>query len=219
MELSQQKTSAAQTPYSQPPGYFKRLDAFDWLYAAVLMAAMLYALARPGAHMDYYEQVILVLAAPAFIWLGWKWKSVRWLLPLLGLLALSAVALYAGSIEMANKKFLLKYLLSSQSAILWMSTLFFLSTLFFWGGLLTRADFGGSVGSKLCWAAVVMGFTGMLVRWHESYLLGADIGHIPVSNLYEVFVLFAMVTALFYLYYEQHYKTRQLGPFVLLVIS
>jgi cytochrome c-type biogenesis protein CcsB len=64
-----------------------------------------------------------------------------------------------------------------------------------------------------------MGFTGMLVRWYESYLVGVDVGHIPVSNLYEVFILFCMLTALFYLYYEQQYKTRQLGPFVLLIIS
>jgi cytochrome c-type biogenesis protein CcsB len=127
--------------------------------------------------------------------------------------------LYAGALDMANNKFLLKYLLSSQSAILWMSTLFFLSALFYWGGLIAKSDFGGAIGSKLCWAAVVLGFTGMLVRWYESYLIGTDVGHIPVSNLYEVFILFCMITALFYLYYEQHYATRQLGPFVLVVIS
>jgi cytochrome c-type biogenesis protein CcsB len=65
----------------------------------------------------------------------------------------------------------------------------------------------------------VLGFTGMMVRWYESYLIGTDVGHIPVSNLYEVFILFSMITAMFYLYYEQRYQTRQLGPFVLLVIS
>jgi ABC-type transport system involved in cytochrome c biogenesis permease subunit len=58
-----------------------------------------------------------------------------------------------------------------------------------------------------------------MVRWYESYLLGADIGHIPVSNLYEVFILFCMITALFYVFYEGKYATRQIGPFVLLVIS
>jgi cytochrome c-type biogenesis protein CcsB len=133
--------------------------------------------------------------------------------------ALWAVALYAGNLDMANKKFFLKYLLSSQSAILWMSAMFVFSTVFYWGGLLARSPFGASVGSKLCWAAVVLGFTGMMVRWYESYLIGADVGHIPVSNLYEVFILFSMITALFYLYYEGRYQTRQLGPFVLLVIS
>lgn len=213
MELTQHQT------YSPPPGFFKRLGVLDWIYAAALMGASLFALNRFGAYMDYYEKVILVLAAPTFVWLGWHWKPVRWLIALLALLAFVAIGLYGGVLDMANKKFFLKYMLSSQSAILWMSTLFFLSTLFYWGGLIMKSSFGGSVGSKLCWAAVVLGFTGMLVRWYESYLIGTDIGHIPISNLYEVFVLFCMITALFYLYYEQHYATYQLGPFVLLVIS
>jgi cytochrome c-type biogenesis protein CcsB len=205
--------------YTPPPGFFRRLNAIDWLYALCLAAGALFAFNRYGAHMDVYEKAILLLSAPTFAWLGWQWKQVRWLMALLAVLALSAISLYGGNLDAANSKFFLKYGLSSQSAILWMSTLFFLSTLFYWGGLVTRSDFGASVGSKLCWAAVVLGFTGMLVRWYESYLVGADIGHIPISNLYEVFILFSLITASFYLYYEEHYATRQLGPFVLLVIS
>ncbi|WP_428717701.1 c-type cytochrome biogenesis protein CcsB [Undibacterium curvum] len=205
--------------YQTQQSFFKRLSIVDWVYAAALCAASLFALSRFGSFMDIYEKAILLLAAPTFAWLGWRWKPVRPLMLILALLSLSATSLYAGNLELANQKFFLKYLLSSQSAILWMSTLFFLATLFYWGGLILRSDFGSSVGSILCWAAVVMGFTGMLVRWYESYLVGADIGHIPVSNLYEVFVLFALITALFYLYYEQQYATRQLGAFVLLVIS
>jgi cytochrome c-type biogenesis protein CcsB len=205
--------------YTPPPGFFRRLNAIDWLYALCLAAGALFAFNRYSAHMDVYEKAILLLSAPTFAWLGWQWKQVRWLMALLAVLALSAISLYGGNLDAANSKFFLKYGLSSQSAILWMSTLFFLSTLFYWGGLVTRSDFGASVGSKLCWAAVVLGFTGMLVRWYESYLVGADIGHIPISNLYEVFILFSLITASFYLYYEEHYATRQLGPFVLLVIS
>jgi cytochrome c-type biogenesis protein CcsB len=49
--------------------------------------------------------------------------------------------------------------------------------------------------------------------------MGPDIGHIPVSNLYEVFVLFCWMTALFYLYFEEQYQTRSLGAMVMLVIS
>ena len=213
MQLTQQR------PYAAPVGFFKRLGPVDWLFALVLVASSFYALNRFGAFMDYYEKLILVLAAPVFAWLGWQWKPIRPLMLGLAVLSLSAMAMYGGVLDMANKKFFLKYLLSSQSAILWMSVLFFLSTLFYWGGLVARSDFGSAIGSKLCWVAVVFGFTGMLVRWYESYLIGVDVGHIPVSNLYEVFVLFCMITALFYLYYEQHYKTRQMGPFVLLVIS
>ena len=204
------------TPYQ---GFFKRLTVLDWLYAVALCMASLFALSRFGGFMDAYEKGVLLLAAPTFAWLGWHWKPVRWLIPVLALFSLFAIHLYAGSLDMANQKFFLKYLLSSQSAILWMGTLFFLSTLFYWGGLIARSNFGSSVGSVLCWAAVIMGFTGMLVRWYESYLVGMDVGHIPVSNLYEVFILFSMITALFYLYYEQQYATLQLGPFVLLVIS
>ena len=205
--------------YSPPDGFFKRLSVIDWLFAFALVAGSLFALGRYGTHMDYYEKAVLVLAAPTFALVGWNWKSVRWLMPLLALLSLSAIALYGGSLEMANKNFFLKYILSSQSAILWMGTMFFLSTFFYWIGLIARSDFGSSIGSKLCWAAVILGFTGLLVRWYESYLIGADIGHIPISNLYEVFILFSLITALFYLYYEQRYGTRQLGPFVMLVIS
>lgn len=205
--------------YARPQGFFRRLTAIDWLFGAGLLAASLFALQRFGHFMDVYEQAILVLAAPTFALLGWGWKPVRWLMPLIAVLALWAVSLYGGSLDAANQKFFLKYMLSSQSAILWMSALFVFSTVFYWIGLVARSPFGGSVGSKLCWAAVVLGFTGMMVRWYESYLVGADVGHIPVSNLYEVFILFSMITALFYLYYEQRYATRQLGPFVLLVIS
>ena len=205
--------------YIRPEGYFRRLSPIDWLFGAGLLAAVLFALHRYGAYMDYYEKVILFMAAPTFAALGWHFKSIRWLMPLVAVLALIGIFQYDGSLEMANKKFLLKYMLSSQSAILWMSALFVFSTVFYWIGLIARSPTGASIGSKLCWAAVVLGFTGMMVRWYESYLVGTDVGHIPVSNLYEVFILFSMITALFYLYYEQHYRTRQLGAFVLLVIT
>ena len=76
-----------------------------------------------------------------------------------------------------------------------------------------------SIGSRLVWVAVGMALIGTMVRWYESYLIGADIGHIPVSNLYEVFVLFCWLTSIFYLYFEDRYKTRSLGAFVMLVVS
>jgi cytochrome c-type biogenesis protein CcsB len=209
---------ATQT-YTQQPGYFKRLNAFDWLFALALCAGALYAFSRFGAYMDIYEKGILLASAPVFAALGWYWKPVRWLMPLSFALALAAIGLYGGQLAAADSRFWLKYMLSSQSAILWMSTMFVLSTLFYWGGLVARSDFGGAIGSRLCWAGIVLGVTGMLVRWYESYLIGTDVGHIPISNLYEVFILFSLITAMFYLYYEEHYKTRTLGPFVLLVIS
>jgi cytochrome c-type biogenesis protein CcsB len=213
MELTQNPS------YTETTSLLKSRTWFDWLFLAVLAVGGLFALNRYGEFMDIYEKAILLAAVPTFVWLGWYWRPVRLLMLSIGALSLWTIAQYGGNLEMAQSRFLLKYLFSSQSAILWMSMLFFLSTIFHWGGLLARTDFGSAVGSKLCWAAILMGFTGMMVRWYESYLLGADIGHIPVSNLYEVFVLFCLITALFTVFYEQKYATRQVSAFILLIIS
>jgi cytochrome c-type biogenesis protein CcsB len=213
MELADKQT------YTENPGLLKSASVFDWIFALVLAAGTLFALNRYGDFMDIYEKAILLASAPVFIGLGWYWKSSRVLMLLIFGLSLWAISLYAGNLDMAQSRFFLKYLLSSQSAILWMSFLFGLSTVFHWGGLLARSDFGGAVGSRLCWAAILMGFIGLMVRWYESYLLGTDIGHIPVSNLYEVFVLFCLITAMFTVYYEEKYETRQVSAFVLLIIS
>jgi len=213
MELTENPT------YTENPGILKSASVFDWIFALILASGALFAFNRYGDFMDIYEKVILLAAAPVFVGLGWYWKSSRVLMLLIFGLSLWAISMYAGNLEMAQSRFFLKYLFSSQSAILWMSFLFGLSTVFHWGGLLSRSDFGGAVGSRLCWAAILMGFIGLMVRWYESYLLGADIGHIPVSNLYEVFVLFCLITALFTVFYEEKYETRQVSGFILLVIS
>jgi cytochrome c-type biogenesis protein CcsB len=102
-----------------------------------------------------------------------------------------------------------------------MSMVFFISTLFYWAGVFVRGqgDSLEALGSRMAWVAVGLALIGTMVRWYESHLLGPDIGHIPVSNLYEVFVMFCWMTAAFYLYYEAQYKTRALGAFVMLVVS
>ena len=110
-------------------------------------------------------------------------------------------------------------MLASQSAIMWMSVLFIMATLAYFSGLLFRSPFTEKVGSALTWSALTMGVIGLMVRWRESYLINHDVGHIPISNLYEVFILFSLITALLYLFYERRYQTRSLGGFVLLVIS
>ncbi|MFP4898796.1 c-type cytochrome biogenesis protein CcsB [Paraburkholderia guartelaensis] len=211
---------AAQTSLlSDERPFARRLGAFDWLFALAMVGGAGFALSRYHAYMSVYDQLVLVCSVPAFVVLGWRWKPARLLIAAIAALSLFAIQLYQGDLGRANSTFFLKYCLSSQSAILWMSVLFVLATLFYWLGTLSRSPSGGAIGSKLTWAAVLMGFVGMMVRWYESYLIGADVGHIPISNLYEVFVLFCVITALFYLYYEEHYNTRSLGAFVLLVIS
>ena len=196
----------------------------DVLYLVLLALGAAYALNAYSTSMDYYEKIILVAFVPFVTWLGWLWRPLRTLTVACGLTALLAVWLYStgdglstGDIEKADTVFLLKYLFSSQSAILWMCALFILATVMYWAGFFSNT--AAWMGSGLTWAAAFAGTTGLLVRWREGHLLGPDIGHIPVSNLYEVFVLLALITALFYLYYERRYNTRALGGFVLLAIS
>jgi cytochrome c-type biogenesis protein CcsB len=76
-----------------------------------------------------------------------------------------------------------------------------------------------AIGSRMAWVAVGMALIGTLVRWYESYLVGPDVGHIPVSNLYEVFIMFCWMTTAFYLYFEEQYEARSLGAFVMLVVT
>ena len=202
---------------------FKSLGLMDYLFALALLAGAIFAEARFYSFMDSYEQTILFCSVPALAILGWAWKPLRTLM--IGSTILTFLAIYfyqtpeGGALARADQAFFLKYMLSSQSAILWMSVFFSFSTLFYTLNLFFRSQNMGSTGSKFCWAAVYIGLTGMLVRWYESYLMGADIGHIPISNLYEVFILFCLVTALFHLYYEAKYKSLVLGSFVLWIIA
>lgn len=202
-------------------GYFAQRNWQDWAFAVAVLAGGLYAFMLYAGAMDVYEKGILLAAIPSAIALGWFWRPLRLLMLAVAALSLLGVVSYQGQLERAESVFWLKYFLSSQSAILWMSMLFFMSTLFYWIGVFAkgRADDMEIIASRLLWVAVTMALVGTMVRWYESYLLGSDIGHIPVSNLYEVFVLFCWLTAAFYLYFEAQYKTRSLGAFVMLVVS
>ncbi len=199
-------------------------DWTDIVFFLVLAAGAAVALTQFGQSMDYYEKIILCGSVVGLSWMAWLWRPLRTLMVAAGASALFAIWLYSGGgglgqgdITRAESVFFLKYLFSSQSAILWMCSLFVLAMVCYWIGFLSQT--AAWLGTVLTWAGVYAGVTGMLVRWREGHLLGPDIGHIPVSNLYEVFVLFALITALFYLYYERRYATRALGGFVLLVIS
>lgn len=191
----------------------------DWAYAVVILIACAVAFWHYDHFMDVYEEAILAGSALGLIGLGWFWKDWRWYFPLSGLVSLAAIGVYDHELSRAQDAFWLKYLLSSQSSIMWMCTLFVLATFTYWAGVLARSALLQKMGSGLTWAAAVMGLAGLFTRWYESYLIGPDIGHIPVSNLYEVFVLFCLITALMYLYYEGRFAARQMGAFVLLIIS
>ena len=203
---------------SAPQPLLKRLTWSDWIYAVLVAGGAGVALTRYGAYMEGYERAILVGAACAVTGLGWHWKAIRILLAVIAGGGLLAVSLYQGDLARAQQAFGLRYFLSSQTAIMWMSVLFGLGALTYWIALLARSLTAGTTATAFMWSAVAMGLIGLLSRWYESYLISPDVGHIPISNLYEVFVLFCIVTSLLYLYYERRYQARQIGAFVSLVI-
>ncbi|WP_274572247.1 c-type cytochrome biogenesis protein CcsB [Neisseria leonii] len=196
------------------------LGPADWLFAAAMAAVAAFVQYTLPQHMDIYETVILWSSAAGAVALGWFFKPLRWYLPLCIALAYSAVKLYAGDMQ-NGEDFLLRYFLSSQSAIMWQCTFVFIAWFCYLAGTLAARRHSSptntllNLGTAFTWLSAVGGLTGLLVRWHESYLLRPDAGYIPVSNLYEVFVLFLIVTALMYLYYEKKFAIQRLGVFVL----
>ena len=204
---------------TQPQPLLKRISWLDWLFAAALALGAGYAYGQYVDHLSYYERAVLIGSVPTFAWLGWFWKPIKPLMAGIAILSLFAISLYHGNLARMDQTFFLQYLISSQAAIMWMCTFLVLATVSYWAGLLGRSEFALQAGTWLTWTAMLMGFTGLMVRWYESYLISPSVGHIPISNLYEVFVLFCLVTSLIYLYYEGRYATRQMGAFVLLVVT
>ena len=207
-------------------GWLKTRGASDWGFAALVLAGCAFAFVRYRASMDVYEQAILLCSAPALIALGWAWAPLRLLTLIVGAASLGAIGLYTqtpdafgADLAAGEQRFLLKYALASQSAILWASLLVVLSTLFYWMGMLAKSASLEAGGTRLAWGAVGMALIGTMVRWFESHQIAPDIGHIPVSNLYEVFVLFIWMTTLFHLYYEERFASRGLGAWVMLIVS
>ncbi|MFM9912976.1 MAG: c-type cytochrome biogenesis protein CcsB [Methylophilaceae bacterium] len=197
----------------------KNLSWFDWLYVLILVLGAGYALNQYGSHMDAYEQGFLVGAVIGFGGLGWRWKPLRVLLLTIIGLSLFGISQYHGDAARGDTAFFLRFFFASKTAIMWMNVLLFLAMLTYWFAMFKRSEFSAKVASSLTWSAVLMGFVGLMVRWYESYLIAPEVGHIPISNLYEVFVLFCLITSLLYLHYEDRFNTRQLGGFVLIVVN
>ena len=197
----------------------QRLNWQDWLYAILLAAGAIFAYSKYAKYMDMYEVVFLFGAVAVFSYLGWQWKALGKLVLAIAIVSLFSISLYHGDQARATQSFLLKFLISSQSAIMWMNVLFVFAMVTYWFAMFKRSVFVGNVATALTWSAALMGFVGLMVRWYESYLIAPEVGHIPISNLYEVFILFCLITALLYLHYEKHFNTKQLGGFVLLVIN
>jgi len=104
--------------------------------------------------------------------------------------------------------------------IMAMNLLFIFSAVCYIMHLFAPESFIGRMATMAAWGGVYAGGTALLLRWYESYLfLGGDIGHAPVSNLYEVFILLFCITSCIYLAFERRYNARGMGAFIMVIVA
>ncbi|MHB1203079.1 MAG: c-type cytochrome biogenesis protein CcsB [Acidithiobacillus sp.] len=203
-----------------PPakGWWARLSSGDWAWAAGLTAAAGVILGLYGAGFGYWQFVVLACWYVALMAAGLIWRPMQITTVAVVVPALLAVWLYSIGQTPANN-FLLRDVLQGYAAALWMSGLLLAATAAYLVFLFTQSERVGRWATGLTWAGVIMGFISLGVRWRETYIGHPDWGHIPVSNLWEVFVLFSASTPLFYLYYEKRNQARALGAFVMPLVA
>jgi len=109
--------------------------------------------------------------------------------------------------------------LVSGHVIMSMNIVFLASALLYITYLFAPASIVGNLATATAWIGVYAGGSSLLLRWYESYLLSADIGHAPDSNLYEVFILLFCVTTVIYLSLERRYQAKAMGAFVMALVS
>jgi cytochrome c-type biogenesis protein CcsB len=190
---------------------------WPWLYEGLVILATLGLAWIFHASFGMVEWTLFIAAVALAIGIGRFWPKTRLLILATAFFTLLSVVSYGH--DMARINFLLSYVLSSQAAFAWMGAFFVLATLAYWAYIFTRSPFAGSFATSMSWTGVWLALSGLFVRWYESYLLASDIGHIPVSNLYEVFILFCLLTTLIYLYFEEKNETKMLGAFVMPIVS
>jgi len=109
--------------------------------------------------------------------------------------------------------------LISGRVIMTMNMLFLISALLYITHLFAPESFIGRMATGSAWLGIYAGGSALLLRWYESYLISADIGHAPVSNLYEVFILLFCITTVIYLALERRYHARAMGAFVMALVA
>lgn len=109
--------------------------------------------------------------------------------------------------------------LVSGRVIMAMNVVFLFSAVSYIAHLFAPESFIGRLATGSAYIGGFLGGSALLLRWYESYLIDVEIGHAPVSNLYEVFILLFCVTAFVYLALERRYQARAMGAFVMTLVA
>jgi cytochrome c-type biogenesis protein CcsB len=76
-----------------------------------------------------------------------------------------------------------------------------------------RKNLLAKVGLVALVAAILANSAGIGLRWLETHQQG--IGYVPLSNMYESLVFFALCIAVLYLFIEFHYKAKIFGTYII----
>jgi cytochrome c-type biogenesis protein CcsB len=99
------------------------------------------------------------------------------------------------------------YLLSVTTFMYGLAAFFYIFSFVF------KKPFAGRLGTWTALAGVSGNIAGITLRWVESYRL--EIGHAPLSNLYESLIFFSLVIVVIYLVIERSYGNRIIGAFTM----
>lgn len=90
-----------------------------------------------------------------------------------------------------------------------------LAVIFYMISWIFKKELPGKLATGSMIAGAAGNTAGFLLRWVESHQMGY--GYVPLSNLYESLVFFALSVSLIYLFVEFRYKIRSIGAFASIV--
>lgn len=107
-------------------------QVFNYLFIFSMVILPTFGLIKFHEYMDYYEMFILAATGITFILINKYWQNFSYLVSTILIFSFISIFLYEGNLLTSEKQFALKYFLSSQSAIMWMCSLYPLSLLMYW---------------------------------------------------------------------------------------
>jgi len=189
-------------------------DAF--LYQILSMQGLIWG--GTGALLGSGLAMIVSVMKPAMLQGRVAGNTVSWLD---GMLLMVLLAVIAAQFEPAREFITYEDQsnLLAPSIVMTMNMLLVFSAVTYIAYLFAPAEFIGRLATGTAYLGIFSAGTALLLRWHESYLFDMDIGHAPVSNLYEVFIFMFIITAAVYLSFERRYQARAMGAFVMSIVA
>ena len=178
-----------------------------WLFDAAVAALAVFLCFR--LPWETWDKIILLMGAGGMVATCQVFPQMRRFWATLLLLSAAALALPPQGIWRAGY-------FSKESLFLWAEVFMGCALIFSWAELLFRAPLGW--GARLfSWWAAGAGTLSLFFRWQESRLLG--MGHLPLANLFEVMLLFCIVTILLALYWQEKRGAGRILPWALSAVA